>query len=407
MKKQFLALLLAGAPLLAAQANGLLPPDSDLSLVGFGTLGLARSNTDDAQFVRYNQAEGVTTRYGSGTDSNLGLQAGYRIDPALSATVQLLTRKFTSAHYETDLTWAFLKWRASSSVSLRAGRVVLPSFMISDYQNVGYANTMMRPPIELYALAPIENVDGGDLTWQRSFGASTVTAQLAAGVSRGKLYIAGGGGSIAHYRAPLVGLNLALEDGPFTLRASRIRIAMGSDDVSALNTLTARLRTAGFGQLARDLTLVGGKNIDFTSLGLAMDWSNIVLQGEYGWRRAAEPVYIPDNQAWYLMAGYRAGQLLPYYAHAAVHQSGRSVTLPAAFLATGAPARALDMGYLTAGQQHTDLIGLRWNFAKSRALKVQLDRVVPTVKSGDLIFGPPDGLRHPVTVLGLAFDFVF
>lgn len=407
MKRRFLALLLAGAPLLAAHANGLLPADSDLSLVGFGTLGLARSNTDDAQFVRYNQAEGVTTRAGTGTDSNLGLQAGYRINPALSATVQLLTRKFTSTHYETDLNWAFMKWRASQSVSLRAGRVMLPSFMISDYQNVGYANTMMRPPVEMYALAPIENVDGADLTWQRSFGASTATVQLAAGVSSGKLYIAGGGGSIAHYRAPLVGLNLGLENGPLTLRASRIRVDMGSDDVRSLNALTAQLSGSGFGQLARDLTLVGGKRIDFTSLGLAMDWRDAVLQAEYGWRRAVQPVYIPDNQAWYLMAGYRFGKILPYYAHAVVRQSGRSVTLPAAFLATGAPAHVLEMAYLTAGQQHSDLVGVRWNFAKSRAFKVQLDRVVPTVKSGDLIFGPHGGLRHPVTVLGVAFDFVF
>ena len=28
--------------------------------------------------------------------------------------------------------------------------------MISDYQNVGYANTMIRPPIELYGQAPLE-----------------------------------------------------------------------------------------------------------------------------------------------------------------------------------------------------------------------------------------------------------
>jgi hypothetical protein len=68
----------------------------------------------------------------------------------------VLTRKNTSPTFTTDLTWAFLKARINDEVSVRVGRVVVPTFLISDYQNVGYANTMMRPPIEMYGQAPIE-----------------------------------------------------------------------------------------------------------------------------------------------------------------------------------------------------------------------------------------------------------
>jgi hypothetical protein len=32
----------------------------------------------------------------------------------------------------------------------RAGGIDGHVFLISDYQNVGYANTMMRPPVEMY-----------------------------------------------------------------------------------------------------------------------------------------------------------------------------------------------------------------------------------------------------------------
>lgn len=420
MDQRFLALLLAcSAAAAPAWAERAAPPGEDadaavagaeeskLSLSGFGTLGLARTNSDDVQFVRYNQAEGVNSQYGSGLDSNLGLQATLKASPAVSATVQLLTRKYTSAHYSTDLTWAFVKLKLRDDLSLRLGRVVVPSFMTSDYQNVGYANTMMRPPIEMYGLAAIENVDGADLSYQRSFGDSTVTAQLAGGVARGKLFVAGGGGSIATYRAPLYTLNLALENGPLMLRFSRLRADLESTDTAPLNVIGARLEQAGFAQLARDMTLVGGKKIDFTSLGMTLDWRQLVLQSEYGRRRAAEPVYIPDNDSWYLMAGYRFGKVLPYYSHAAVRQAGRSITLPDNFPRRGSLARAVDMGFLTAGRQRSDLVGVRWNFAKSRALKVQLDRVHPTMKSGNMISGPADGLKHPVTVLGFAFDFVF
>jgi hypothetical protein len=405
MTQRILALLLACLPA-AACADGL-PADGKLSLSGFATFGVARTNSDDAQFVRYNQAEGVGSGFRSGTDSNLGLQASYKFTPALSATAQVLTRKYTSTRYTPGVSWAFLKFAPRDDLSLRVGRVVVPSFMISDYQNVGYANTMMRPPLEMYGLAAIENIDGADLTYQRSFGASTVTAQLGAGVSHGKLFVAGGGGSIATIRAPLYTLNLALENGPFTLRLSRLTTDLESRDFRMLNTLTARLERAGFAPLARDLTLVGGKRVSFSAVGATMDWKQLLLQAEYGRRQANEPVYIPDNDAYYLMAGYRVGALLPYYAHAAVWQKGRSVALPANFPRGGALAQRVDTDYLTAAEQHSDLVGLRWNFAKARALKVQLDRVRPTRKSGGLINGPADGLKHPVVVVAFALDAVF
>lgn len=407
MKRRFLIpiLLLAGAA--RGEDAPAAPAAAALSLSGFATLGVARSNSDDAQFVRYNQAKGVTTEAGTGTDSNLGLQASYQFGPQLSATLQVLTRQYTKADYDSELSWAFLRYQPRPDLSLRLGRVVMPSFMTSDYQNVGYANTMMRPPIEVYGLAALENVDGLDLSYRRSLGAYTVTAQFSGGVSHGKLFVAGGGGSIATYRAPLYGLNLTLENGPLLLRLSRVSVLMASDDFRMLNKLTERLRGAGYAQLARDMTLVGGKRIDFSAIGMTLDWRQFLLQSEYGWRRAAEPVYIPDNQAYYLMAGYRVGALLPYYAHAAVRQSGRSITVPANFPTGGALARAVDTGYLTAGRQHSDLVGLRWNFAKARALKLQIDRVRPSVKSGDLIAGPADGLKHPIIVVALALDAVF
>ncbi|MET3132450.1 opacity protein-like surface antigen [Oxalobacteraceae bacterium GrIS 1.11] len=406
MKQRFLAGLLALAPLSAAGAQDA-PDDSQLSLSGFGTLGAAHSNSREAQFVRYNQAKGVSSSYGIGTDSNLGLQAAYKLTPELSATAQVLTRKYTSARYTTDLAWAFLKFKPDPDFSLRLGRVVVPSFMTSDYRSVGYANTMVRPPAEMYTLAPIENVDGADLTYQHSFGTSTFTAQLAGGVSHGQLFIAGGSGCIATYRAPLYTLNLALENGPFMLRLSQMRAELDSSSVGPLNKLTQRLNKAGFAQLARDLSVAGGKRVEFTSLGLTMDWHDIVLQSEYGMRRALEPVYLPNDDAWYLMAGYRIGAFLPYYSHAATRQAGRSVTLPANFPLASPLGRAVDRGFLTSGQQHSDLLGLRWNFAKSRALKLQVDRIRPTVKSGSMIFGPPNGVKHAVIVTALALDFVF
>jgi hypothetical protein len=405
LKKGSLALSLMALATSSAFAQSL--GSGDLTIGGFGTLGIARTNTDAAQFVRYNQAEGVTTRAGIGTDSNLGLQASYKFTPEVSGTVQVLTRKNTSPTFTTELTWAFLKAKLNDDFSVRGGRIVIPGFMISDYQNVGYANTMIRPPIELYGQAPLESADGADVTYQHSFGDTTVSAQALIGVASGKLFVAAGGGSVAHYRAPLAALSVSVENGPFTARFAHLQTKIGSDDLAPMEGLVKTLNGVGFSQLGKDMTLNGGKKIAFTALGATMDYNNIVLQAELGMRRAKEPVYIADTNAWYLMAGYRIGKILPYYTHATMRQAGRSVTLPANFPKSGPLFTGVDYSFLTAAEQKSDMLGLRWDFAKSLALKVQLDRIQVKTKTGALIFGPATGLTTPVNAFSLAVDAVF
>jgi hypothetical protein len=62
---------------------------------------------------------------------------------------------------------------------------------------------------------------------------------------------------------------------------------------------------------------------------------------------------------------------------------------------------------LTAAEQDTDTIGVRWDFAKSLALKVQVDRVKPKARSGTLLYAPASGYKDNLTVVGAALDFVF
>jgi predicted porin len=405
MKKQLIVAAVLAATA-AARAQAGIMDDGDLSISGFGTLGVAKSNSEQAQFARYNQAEGVADKARIGLDTNLGLQATYKFNDWLSGTAQVLTRKNTSPTFTTDLTWAFLKARINDETSVRVGRVVMPIFLISDYQNVGYANTMMRPPVEMYAQAPIENVDGADINFQRAFGDFNFTTQAFVGVSRGKLFIPTGGGSVATYRAPAAGISVSGEYGPFVVRLAHARADLKSNDITPINSLTTTLKAVGFTQLASDISLIDGKKIAFTSIGATMDWNNIVVQTEYAQRRAKEAVYIPDTNAWYAMAGYRIGKFLPYYSHASYSDAGHSITLPGAFPKAGVLAATVN-NVLASAEQTSDLIGVRWDFAKSVALKVQVDRIKPGAKSGALIFAPAAGVKSNVTVVAAGLDFVF
>ena len=399
--KLLVAALLGTAGIAHANAADL--GGDSLSITGFGTLAAAKSNTEEARYVRSNQREGTAGNTTIGLDSNLGLQATYKFSDNLSATTQILSRKSTGDTFTTDLAWAFVKYRLNDEIVVRVGRVVMPTFLISDYQNVGYANTMMRPPTELYGSNFLENLDGGDVSWQRSVGDTTFTVQAAAGIVHGKVYNTETRAA-ERFQSPHAALAFTAEHGPVTLRVAHVR---GKLTVNApgLDALADAVAHAGFGGLASDFSMREKKVISFTSIGLMADWNNIVVQSEFGMRRGVDKMFLPDVNAWYTMAGYRFGKVLPYYAHGSF-KAKPSVGIPAG-LSTIPGLYGAVSGVLAPTGQSSDTLGVRWDFAKSAALKVQVDRIKPGVKNALLQDVTPAGVGKNVTVVAASIDFVF
>lgn len=410
-----LALPLAVSSAYAQDASSGFPA---VKVSGFGTGALTWADTERAEFARPNQVSGSSRDFRTGIDSNLGLQADMPVNSWLSLTAQGLVRKDAEEGFGAELSWAFAKARISDEVSVRIGRVGLPVFMISDYRNVGYANTMLRPPAEVYSQVPFNSVDGVDVTWQHGFGDTTVTSQLAYGNVKSPL-----SGGIHARGKRLAALNVSAEHGPFTLRAGHATGKLSIDDSTSLNTLVAGLRAAGAGYRIAALAPLADeieardKRASFSSLGLAMDWNNIVIQTEFAKRKTK--TYVNDTTAWYAMGGYRIGSILPYASHASVKiDSAIANTVPAACPAgypaactptlqqLGAGVRRLPNTGVGQGEQSTDTIGVRWDFASSVALKAQIDRVKPKNGSGLFVNAQP-GFRDSVTVAAVALDFVF
>jgi hypothetical protein len=391
---------------------------SNLRISGFGTAALTWANTDQAEFGRPNQARGADKDVTTGVDSNLGLQADYAVNSWLSVTGQGLVRKDAEDDFGAELAWAFAKARVSDDVSIRVGRIGLPVFMISDYRNVGYANTFLRPPSEMYSQVTFNSVDGADVTWQHSYGDTTYTAQFAFGGSETKIY---GGPRLDARR--LSALNLVAEHGPLTLRFGRADTRITLNNQQSINTLVGALRASGAGYrlpglvtLADDIA-VDHKKASFTSVGASLDWNNIVAQSEYAKRKTDS--YLNDTTSWYVMGGYRFGKVLPYYSHAKLSIDGSVANTVPASCPAGYPAACgvtlrtlsgavaiLPVTGLSQGAQTTDTIGVRWDFYRSMALKAQVDRVRPNAGSG-LLLNAQAGFRGPVTVGAVALDFVF
>ena len=388
-----------------------------VTISGFGTAALTFTDTDKAEFARPNQTSGAGKTARTGVDSNFGVQANVGINAWLSATAQGLVRKDAEDDYGAELAWAFVKAKLSDNLSVRVGRMGLPVFMISDYRNVGYANTMLRPPSEVYSQVPINSIDGIDATWQQNVGDTTLSAQLAFGRTSNR--ISTSSAPLHMDITALTALNLVAERGPLTLRLGRADGTLDLQDSSNLNSLLGALRATGAGyriaQLAplADALSVTKKKASFTSAGLGLDWNSVLVQAEYAKRKTDS--YVNDTNSWYAMAGYRIGKFLPYYSHADTRSAGNVAnTVPAACPA-GYPAactptlRALSAGVNTLNtqiNQSTDTIGVRWDLYRSVALKAQIDRVRPRGNAGSLLRAAP-GFTGPVTVGAVALDFVF
>lgn len=370
-----------------------------VSISGFGTLAMTATDTGDAEFARPNQQNGVGTTPRTGPDSNFGIQATYKFSDTVSATVQGLVRKNASDYFGAELPWAFVKVKANEDFSLRVGRTGMPVYMISDFRNVGYANTMIRPPAEVYRQVNGGSLDGADLTYQHSFGESTLTAQLGLGTAHNKLV---NGARIEFSRA--AALHVLWENGPLTLRFGRADATFSMKDNPAVDGLLASLVKAGFAQAAHDYSITDVKG-SFTSVGAIYDPGNFIVQGEYAVRRTDTRV-VMDTSSWYAMFGYRVGRFTPYYYHGNIKQDNARTYSGVPAVGPLKPAAAA-LDYLgKAAIQSANAIGLRWDFASSAALKVQVDRISPKDGPGAFVNATPT-FTGPATVYAVGVDFVF
>lgn len=384
---------------LAVTVGSIQAEESPITISGFGTAALTMTDTDLAEYGRARQPSGVKRDPRTGVDSNFGIQATYRVNDSLSFTGQGLVRKIVNDHYGAELAWAFAKYKINSDFSVRIGRIGLPIYMISDFRNVGYANLALRPSSEVYRQVSLDSADGADVMYQHSFGETSVTSQLSVGKSRLDSAAAG------HIDfKDIVSFNAIAEHGPFSVRAGYTKTKISSVGNTNLNNVLTALNAAGLISIADQLSISDYKG-SFASLGATMDYQNFLVQTEYAKRKGGSRL-LHDTSSWYAMAGYRFGKITPYYMHSTTKQD--SIRNFAGLPTTGPNAQiaAVANTLLKTPVQTTESLGVRWDFYKSAAFKVQFDRVKPRDGNGFFINVKP-GFAGPVNVYAAAVDFVF
>ena len=102
----------------------------------------------------------------------------------MSIVAQLLARA-RSANFNAIVEWAYVDYEFTDWLSLRAGKIKQPVYLVNDYVEVGYAYPWIRPPVEVYYLNnPLNTVNGAELLLAFPVGPGTLSFQPYIGSNR-------------------------------------------------------------------------------------------------------------------------------------------------------------------------------------------------------------------------------
>lgn len=386
-----------------AQDESATPDWPRASLHGFGTLGLTRTDTDSAQFVRdLSQPNGAGTQWTSKVDSLLGLQANVQFSPATEGVVQVVSRYHADSSYRPELTWAFLRHDFSSDISLRAGRLGTDFYMLGDSRLVGYSNISLRPTPDFYGSLVFSYIDGVDVS---------ATVPVASGLLRGKVFL-GQSPEKTPY-APgilwdlqgtnLVGGDLDYSVGPWQVRLSHVQVRFHHE-----MPVDALLHSIGVNLPQPYLSLVpemsmADQRTNFSSLGLVYDQGPLNVQLMLNQIKHNSAAYA-DTKAGYLQTAYRMGALTPYLGVSRSFSDRE--TLPSSVV-PGVNQLTELLVAQSITNQHTYTLGGRWDLQKNLALKAQVDWIHGQPASKFAFKTIQTNWDGRMTVFSLALDFVF
>lgn len=382
-----------------------------VSFNGFGTLGMVHSDEDQATFVSditVPKGAGHKNEWSAEVDSRLGLQLTANLAPQWSSFLQVIVEQDYNGDYTPAIEWANVKFDITPELSLRAGRVVLPTFMNSEYRKVGYAIPWVRPPQEVYRTVPVSNIDGIDAAYRFRFDDFTNTLQATYGQTDKTFPFDDGTGGWSKGEAQArEGLTISntLERGGASFFAAYSQFSLTIDEFNPLFDIYRMFGPEGIALANRyDLD---DKRFEMLTLGASYDAGDWFLMGE--WTQMESRSLFADNRGWYVTGGYRFGTLTPYltYAQQRTHNNDSNPGLSQpyteeldAFLASILSSQP---------RQESLSVGVRWDFTRSMALKAQYDHMnLDSGSPGFLVNSQPEfEPGGTVNLFSLALDFVF
>ena len=401
--------------------------DPSYSVNGFGTLGAVYSDEDQADFVSswllQPNGAGHTSEWHAGIDSLLGGQLDIQLNNDFSAVFQVVVKHQEDNSWTPEVEWANIKYQFNDALSLRLGRTVLPTFMVSDSRLVGYANPWIRGPQEVYQLNPITNLDGLDLIYNLELDNGRNTLQLNLGQTNKDIVQ---NGKLKARKVVLISNTLEYGVATFRLAYLHAKINLSITDFDtlvntyetlggALSLIPGQEDNAAAASALSSRYVIADAPVEVFSAGLKLEPGNWLLMTEWG--HVTETGALADVIAGYATLAYHFAELTPFLTLAEVN--GDTPDEPG--LATNgmpsplaAQVNTLNQGlnallFQASAAQKSITAGIRWDFRPGAALKLQYQYIDMDNKSAGRLGNIQPGFSPggTVNVFSTSIDFVF
>ena len=347
-------------------------------LSGFGTLAAgetfgactqATTTTFASPCTRYiadwAHAGVYTPELSARAESRVGVQWTGTFTDSLSFTAQGVGRLVAGT--KADLEWAYLTDKINSSWTLQVGRKRLPLYYYSDFQDVGYAYTMIRPSPDVYGW-DVVNYNGANLDYAGDFGAWSVRASFFGGGEdsrKNKYSTLVDSDPLDIKWKDIVGTRVEVTRDWLTLSASYTQSRFQMDD-----------KLAGGQQQLSTGVMTGHQN--FYGIAAIVDYEDWLGRAELAASNRADQGY--RAHFLYVNAGRRFGDFTPMLQYSQYFESS---TVGADYLPI---------------HNRTLSATVRYEVGKSSDLKLQFDRDIDT-----------SSVKYTgsANVLSVAYDFVF
>ncbi len=233
--------------------------------------------------------------------SRAGLRIETDINERTGAVFQILASGQND--YDAELQWAYLSYDLNPDLVWRAGRLVLPTYMHSQYTQASYAYPWIELPSQVYGTLPVNTMEGMDLTWGFSTGNVSHALNVTWGTAEVPTEI---GQYVVNNQASL---NLKSFIGNLSTRVS---YSIGQTDLELPDL-------SGFGGPNLAPYSLDGSFGYFASVGGQYDNGSLLIISEVIQLGVNSPYsWFPTQSAAYVTTGYRIGRLLPHLTWSAV-----------------------------------------------------------------------------------------
>ena len=306
---------------------------ADVSPSGYASVVAGRVTDGNETLADYPKAGVYDDDWSFSPDTSIGIQFNAALNDKLDFVIQAISNG--ASGYDVDLDWAYISYQLNSDVSIQAGRKRLPLYFYSDFFDVGHAYYWIRPPADNYTWQ-ISNYNGLSLQYEPYLGDWDVLFNLYAGREDSKnndLLSLLFGVPVDETWKNMVGVVVELSKNWVELRGTFMQ-----------------------GQLDRTVNhIVTNQNVkqDFSGVSVNFYPRNFIILSEFNQYNTSEnDIQVNTNM---VSLGYQLGDFTPHITRSVFKQKEKP------------------MG----GDEHheTTSIGLRWDFDKTTALKVQYDKV--------------------------------